>query len=78
LAELSHQLKQLYRSPIQINSVYFGGGTPSLAQPQLVENILKAVQDLGLSKDTEVTLEANPGVRLSSVLAIFYAYRASV
>jgi oxygen-independent coproporphyrinogen-3 oxidase len=62
LAELSHQLQQLDTGSIQIGSVYFGGGTPSLAQPQLVEKLLRAVEDLGLTSETEVTLEANPGV----------------
>lgn len=42
-------------------SVYFGGGTPSLAPAWVIESILAAVdQHLGPWKDCEVTVEANP------------------
>ncbi|MCY4438580.1 MAG: radical SAM family heme chaperone HemW [Chloroflexi bacterium] len=42
-------------------TVYFGGGTPSLLEPQHVARILKAVDAvLPLTADCEITLEANP------------------
>ena len=42
-------------------TVYFGGGTPSLLEPQHVAQILKAVDAvLPLTADCEITLEANP------------------
>ncbi|WP_096787002.1 radical SAM family heme chaperone HemW [Rhodobacter sp. CZR27] len=45
-----------------LNSVFFGGGTPSLMQPDLVAAILDAVRgSWPLANDLEVTLEANPG-----------------
>jgi len=45
-----------------IETVYFGGGTPSLLHPQEVADILCAVaQNLDLAKNAEITLEANPG-----------------
>lgn len=40
------------------HSVYFGGGTPSLAPPALLARILEA---LPRAEDAEITLEANPG-----------------
>jgi len=44
-----------------LNSVYFGGGTPSLMDPALVSAILEKVgQSWTLANDLEVTLEANP------------------
>lgn len=44
-----------------LGSVYFGGGTPSLMDPDLVGAILDAVRATWpLSNDLEVTLEANP------------------
>lgn len=44
-----------------LNSVFFGGGTPSLMQPDLVEAILARVkQRWRLANDVEITLEANP------------------
>lgn len=45
-----------------LNSVYFGGGTPSLMEPELVGRILERIRESWpVSNDFEVTLEANPG-----------------
>jgi putative oxygen-independent coproporphyrinogen III oxidase len=44
-----------------IASVFFGGGTPSLMQPETVAGILTALgQHWVLPEDAEITLEANP------------------
>jgi oxygen-independent coproporphyrinogen-3 oxidase len=44
-----------------LDSVYLGGGTPSLLAPADVERILKAADDVfGVKPGAEVTLEANP------------------
>ncbi len=44
------------------DSVYFGGGTPSLLEPIRIREIMKACDDtFGRAEDREVTLEANPG-----------------
>jgi len=40
------------------HSVYFGGGTPSLAPPEIIGSILSR---LPLDSRTEITLEVNPG-----------------
>jgi putative oxygen-independent coproporphyrinogen III oxidase len=58
-----------------LNSVYFGGGTPSLMSPELVGAILERLSNYWhLANDLEVTLEANP----SSVEAgRFAGYRAA-
>lgn len=45
-----------------LNSVFFGGGTPSLMKPSVVAVILERVRQVWqLANDLEVTLEANPG-----------------
>lgn len=45
-----------------LNTVYFGGGTPSLMAPGLVASVLEQVrQRWPVANDLEVTLEANPG-----------------
>lgn len=50
------------KRPIQ--SVFFGGGTPSLFSASAFESILKALdRHPGLASDCEITLEANPGTR---------------
>lgn len=43
------------------DTVFFGGGTPSLLQPQQVAAIIDAVAaTAGLTSDVEISLEANP------------------
>lgn len=45
-----------------IDTIYFGGGTPSLLAPREVESILSRVRDhFNLATDCEITLEVNPG-----------------
>ncbi len=45
-----------------LHSIFFGGGTPSLMPPQLVEDIISHAQSLiPCVSDIEITLEANPG-----------------
>ena len=44
-----------------LKSVFFGGGTPSLMEPELVHSILDRVRERWtLANDVEITLEANP------------------
>ncbi|MEM9433482.1 MAG: radical SAM family heme chaperone HemW [Pseudomonadota bacterium] len=44
-----------------LDSVYFGGGTPSLMTPGSVDQILRRIQARwSLANDIEITLEANP------------------
>lgn len=58
-----------------VSSVFFGGGTPSLMEPETVEAVLQTIDDnFGLGADCEITLEANP----SSVEADrFLAFRTA-
>ena len=43
-------------------SIFFGGGTPSLFAPELIERLLDGVRErLPLAADAEITLETNPG-----------------
>src|SRR5712692_323497 len=49
-------------SPAAVDTIYFGGGTPSLLKPAQIERILKAVRDcFRLVGGAEITLELNPG-----------------
>ena len=44
-----------------VRSIFFGGGTPSLMPPKLLESILNQVsKKWAFSKNIEITLEANP------------------
>ena len=54
-------LQRYYLAEKEIHSVYFGGGTPSLMDPSDISKILQEIKKYYiLSKDAEITLEANP------------------
>jgi oxygen-independent coproporphyrinogen-3 oxidase len=57
-----------------IDTVYLGGGTPSLLSPAAVATLLDAARQGGLRAEAEVTLEANPGTLDRARLA---GYRAA-
>lgn len=59
----------------RVSSIFFGGGTPSLMQPQTIAAILDKISALWqVAENAEITMEANP----SSVEADrFKAYRAA-
>lgn len=46
----------------EIQSVFLGGGTPSLFSPEEIGEVLSGVRELfNVSADVEITMEANPG-----------------
>ena len=56
------------------DSIYFGGGTPSLLSPEQVERILRAVYDkFAVEPAAEITMEMNPATVTSESLR---SYRA--
>ncbi len=60
LADLDGELFQLHGRPLQ--SIFIGGGTPSLLSGQAITDLLDGVrQRISVPADTEITLEANPG-----------------
>ena len=55
-----------------LSSIFFGGGTPSLMPPALVNRIIAQAHDLfGFTADIEITAEANPTSVEASALAGF-------
>jgi putative oxygen-independent coproporphyrinogen III oxidase len=59
-ADLSAQAPSVAGRTVQ--SVFFGGGTPSLFSPRAIGAVLEAARrELALAPGAEVTLEANPG-----------------
>ncbi len=59
--------------PRSVNTVFFGGGTPSLMAPEVVADVLAALRAAWpVANDIEVTLEANP---TSAEAGRFRAYR---
>jgi oxygen-independent coproporphyrinogen-3 oxidase len=57
----------------RIDSLFFGGGTPSLFSPESIARVIETIRASGLvADDVEITLEANPGAADS---ARFHGYR---
>ena len=57
----SGRLQPLPCPPCSVTSVFFGGGTPSLAAPHTIAAVLEAAAEVAhLPAGAEVTLEANP------------------
>ena len=60
--------------PIHIDTIYFGGGTPSLLTPEQLEGILGAITSgFDVSADAEITMEMNPGALAFETLHSFRA-----
>lgn len=57
-----------------LHSIFFGGGTPSLMEPETVAGIIAAARRLWpVANDMEITLEANPGSVEADRFAAFRA-----
>lgn len=55
------ELQRDYLSGEEIETIYFGGGTPSLLEPAEIDLLLNALQaTYSIKADAEITLEANP------------------
>lgn len=60
LADLEQDLPRIWGRPIE--SIFFGGGTPSLFSPETIDQLLSDIRArLMLKPNCEITLEANPG-----------------
>ncbi len=59
LAEMRSAYERFDRQPVE--TVFFGGGTPSLMEPATAASLIDAIGGLwGWGPDPEITLEANP------------------
>lgn len=68
--ELALRAQEHGRPATGVESLYFGGGTPSLWEPSCVASTIETVDRLfGLAPGCEVTLEANPGASDSARFA---------
>ena len=55
------ELRQDYLNGQSADTLYIGGGTPSVLQPAVIERIISYAQKIfGLKSNAEITLEANP------------------
>lgn len=72
IADLQSALPLIWARPVQ--TVFFGGGTPSLLSPAAIDELIAAFRALAmLTPDAEITLEANPGTVEAEKFAGFRA-----
>jgi len=75
LKALLQEIKQYERSPYTdkaFDTIYFGGGTPSLLSQQELNQILIVLyENFPISKDCEITIETNPGTIDSDKLGFY-------
>lgn len=58
------------KSPSVVDTIYFGGGTPSLLDTMQIARILESIKDrFEVGDSTEITLEINPGDGGSSTVS---------
>ncbi len=58
--DLQHELPAVWGRTVQ--SIFIGGGTPSLIQPEVLQQLISQIAALvNLSPMAEITMEANPG-----------------
>ena len=56
----------------QVTTLYFGGGTPSVLEGELLERIMEAIRrTFQIEEKAEVTLEMNPGTALKEELELY-------
>ena len=55
------ELQSNFLSGLEVNTVYFGGGTPSVLDQNELAEIIKVLRDQNdIKSDAEITLECNP------------------
>lgn len=58
--------------PYQVQTIYFGGGTPSILETEMIEAILNTLGSVfNIASCAEITLEANPGTLTKEKLAAY-------
>lgn len=73
-AELRHYARDTWFRGARVETIYFGGGTPSLFAPRTIGALIDAAaRELQLDTRAEITLEANPGTVDRNRLAGFRA-----
>lgn len=59
---------------LEINTIFIGGGTPSVLETHELECLLKEVAKLNMAKDIEYSMECNPGNLTEEKLEVMKKY----
>jgi oxygen-independent coproporphyrinogen-3 oxidase len=69
--EISHYAEK-YSEGRELISIYFGGGTPSLMEPEYLFQVIQTVKEnFIVRKDAEITMETNPGTVTLEKIKLF-------
>src|SRR6185369_4860441 len=69
VAALCNEIPDSVGETTVVDTIYFGGGTPSLLTPKQVERILTAVnEEFSVDSSKEITMEMNPATVTSESL----------
>ncbi len=66
-------LREKYNN-LEINTIFIGGGTPSVLEADELECLLKEVAKLNMAKDIEYSMECNPGNLTEEKLEVMKNY----
>jgi oxygen-independent coproporphyrinogen-3 oxidase len=59
----------------EFDTIYFGGGTPSIIEPELIGKILDACKShFDICQNSEITIECNPSKELSNDFKLYKSY----
>lgn len=58
----AHKCSYQYNASCYVTTIFLGGGTPSILEPTHIQQIITALREsFKISKNAEITIEANPG-----------------
>ncbi len=73
LIEKELLLRKDFIGDVPIDTIYLGGGTPSLLLPESVSHVLNSIsKTFCVSKNSEITIEANPDDLTKDLLLSYY------
>lgn len=68
-------IKEMAKYQGEFDTIYFGGGTPSIIEPELIGKIISSASaHFDIDKDSEVTIECNPSKDLSEDFKKYASY----
>ncbi len=73
MASLIREIES-FKTDSEVNSIFIGGGTPSLLDGKYIEDIMKCIySSFSLKSNAEITVEANPGTVDIEKLSLYKA-----
>jgi len=65
---------EINKKEYQVNTIYFGGGTPSYIDCKYIVRVLESIRNaFNVTKDAEITIEVNPGTVTKEKLETYFS-----